>query len=490
MNVISITPIYVMLTSLIAIFPIGIFSKTPNLREAVTFIAGAVKLYFVFSMLPTILEGKTIDYELISILPNLSIAFKVDGFGLLFAFVASSLWIVTSLYSIGYMRGTKEHSQTRFFSFFALALSATMGVAFSANLFTMYLFYEILSLSTYPLVTHHQDAEAKTGGRTYLCYLLGTSIAFLLPAMIMTYLISGTLDFSATGVFLQQLPMEWLSLLFFLFIFGFAKSGIMPFHSWLPGAMVAPTPVSALLHAVAVVKVGVFCVVRVVTGVFGVQLLSSTNLPIILSIIAAITIIVSSCIALSQDNLKRLLAFSTIGQLSYIILGVSLLSVAGIKASMMHIVMHAFGKITLFFCAGAIYVATGKKKISQMKGIAHYMPFTMTAFLLGALSIIGFPPLGGFLSKFYLIIGALDAKQTWVMIILLISSFLNAAYFFPIIYKAFFLKPDTSDHKFKEAPFCAMLPPVITALFSVGFFFYPDLILKLTEVMITVSLKL
>ena len=482
-----------MLISALAIIPICLSHRFPNLRESWTFLAAFLKLGFLLWMLPSVLDGNTFNYTLIEFLPGLSLSFKVDAFSMLFALVASSLWIVTSIYSIGYMRPTKEHAQTRFFSFFALALSTTLGVAFSANLFTLYIFYELLSLSTYPLVAHHQDKEARGGARKYLSYLLGSSIALLLPAMILTYLITGTLEFNGQGVFLENIPhYSLLATLFFMFIFGFAKSGIMPLHAWLPGAMVAPTPVSALLHAVAVVKVGVFCTFRVITGIFGIPLLEMMNLGFILSIIAAATIIISSLIALSQDNLKRLLAFSTIGQLSYIILGAALLTPAGLTGSMLHIVMHAFGKITLFFCAGAIYVASGKKYISQMKGIGRKMPFTMFAFTLGAFSIIGFPPLGGFISKFTLVIGSLQADQAWIIMILLISSFLNAAYFLPIIYKAFFLKPDDeaiNSPEIKEAPLCAMLPPVITALCSILLFFYPSVFAELVNVMLTLNLR-
>ena len=218
-------------------------------------------------------NGKEVAITLAPVLPGAPLALKVDAFGLLFALVSSSLWIVTSAYSIGYMRGLDEHSQTRYFCFFAVALSATIGVAFSANLFTMYLFYEMLSLATYPLVTHHQDAEARSSGRKYLFYIMGTSIALALPAMIIAYQQAGTLAFSPTGFLAGKVSPVMAGVLLFMFIFGFAKAGIMPVHSWLPAAMVAPTPVSALLHAVAVVKVGAFSILRIITGVFGVDLL-------------------------------------------------------------------------------------------------------------------------------------------------------------------------------------------------------------------------
>jgi multicomponent Na+:H+ antiporter subunit D len=446
------------------------------MREAWTFLAGIIKFCLVISMLPHILDGGTIEYSIIAVLPGLAIKLKVDAMGMLFALVSSSLWIATSAYSIGYMRGLSEHSQTRYFAFFAVALSATIGVAFSANLFTMYLFYEMLSLATYPLVTHHQDEEARISGRKYLGFILGTSIGFVLPAMLISYFAAGTLDFGAQGILAGHFSKPALTVLLLMFVFGFAKAGIMPFHAWLPAAMVAPTPVSALLHAVAVVKVGVFSIFRVITGVFGTHLLQSLDLGTMLCYIAAFTILTASLIALSQDGLKRRLAFSTIGQLSYIVLGASLLSPKALTGGMMHIAMHAFGKITLFMCAGAIFVATGKKYISEMVGIGKRMPVTMTAFLIGSLSVIGLPPTGGFISKWFLVLGTLEADQIVMLVVLLGSSLLNAAYFLPVVYRAFFCTPEESmfENKVQEAPIWCVVPLVVTAIGSIGLFFFPQ----------------
>ncbi|RLB88608.1 MAG: monovalent cation/H+ antiporter subunit D family protein, partial [Deltaproteobacteria bacterium] len=388
----SIKPLLAVLVSLLVIPALVSSSAKPNARESWTFVAGIIKFLIVLSMLPVILQGKQIGLTLFEIVPGADIAFRVDGLGMLFALVASSLYIITSIYSIGYMRGLNEHGQTRFVCFFALAISATIGAAFSANLLTLYLFYEVLSLATYPLVAHHQDEKSKVSGRRYLTFILGTSIGLVLPAMIYCYHITGTLEFSNAGIFTDQLSKPAAIVLLLMFVFGFAKAGIMPFHSWLPAAMVAPTPVSALLHAVAVVKVGVFSIVRVMTGIFGIDLLTKFNLGIIVMIIASTTILIASCIALSQDELKRRLAYSTISQLSYIIFGVALLSPQGLLGGVIHIAMHAFGKITLFFCAGAIFAATGKKYISQMSGLGKKMPFTYAAFFIGALGVIGLPP--------------------------------------------------------------------------------------------------
>ena len=490
-NTTSFIPVLACLASLLAVLPIVLLRSKPNLREGATFVAAFLKFGLVVSMVPTILAGTTISYTLWEIVPNLTIGFRVDGLGMLFGLVASSLWIVTSLYSIGYMRGLKEHSQTRFYSFFAISLSATIGVAFAANLFTLYLFYEMLSLATYPLVTHHQDKEARTGGRTYLTYLLTTSVGFVLPAMIFVFVKSGSsMEFSSEGFLSGHISSTEALVILLLFTFGFAKSGLMPFHSWLPGAMVAPTPVSALLHAVAVVKVGVFCILRVYTGVFGTDYLQSLELGVIVAWIAAFTIIVSSLIALTQDNLKRRLAFSTVGQLSYIILGAALLSDRAVTGSMTHIAMHAVGKITLFMCAGAIFVATGKKYISQMDGLGRKMPITFAAFSIGALSVIGLPPTGGLISKFYLVTGAMDAGQSALLVVFLVSTILNAAYLLPIGYRAFFPKdPALATEPFswkntKEAPLACVLPLCITSVLAFVLFLKPQLLLKLAGLMV------
>ncbi|MCF8106118.1 MAG: monovalent cation/H+ antiporter subunit D family protein [Desulfohalobiaceae bacterium] len=484
-QLISIRPLLAVLVSLCVVPVLLSASNRPNVREGWTFLAGIVKFLLVVSMLPAVLQGKELACTLVQIAPGAALSFRVDGLGLLFALVASFLWLVTSLYSIGYMRGLKEHGQTRYFSFFALALSATIGVAFSANLLTLYLFYEILSLATYPLVTHHQDREARISGRKYLVFILGTSIGLVLPAMLFCYHLTGTLEFSTQGIFSGQLSKPALTVLLLMFVFGFAKAGMMPFHSWLPAAMVAPTPVSALLHAVAVVKVGVFSIVRVLTGIFGLELLSLHDLGTIVAGLASITIVGGSLIALSQDELKRRLAFSTISQLSYIVLGVALLTPAGVLGGVIHIAMHAFGKITLFFCAGAIFVASGKKSISQMDGLGKRMPLTFAAFFVGALGVIGLPPSGGFFSKWFLVLGSIDSGQTFFLFVLLLSSFLNGFYFLPIVYRGFFAgsrQGGQDSPGIREAPLCCLVPLLITAILSMALFFYPDIFVQLIKI--------
>ncbi len=482
-TIVSIKPLVAILVSLLGSLLIISAGKNPNLRESCTFLIAFIKLGIVVSMLPVVLGGKTIYYSLVEVLPGVGITFKVDPLGLLFALVASSLWIVTTFYSIGYMRPLKEHSQTRFFAFFALALSSAVGVAFSGNILTLYLFYEMLSLSTYSLVTHHQDKEARYAGRKYLTYLMGTSIGFFLPAVILTYVFTGTLDFANQGILTGKASDTMLIVTFVLYIAGIGKSAIMPIHSWLPSAMVAPTPVSALLHAVAVVKVGVFSVLRICFNVFGINLMHALSLDVFLIYFISVTIIIGSLFALRQDDLKARLAYSTVSQLSYIVMGGGLLSVIGMSGGVVHIVMHAFGKITLFFCAGAILVNTGLKKISEMKGIGRKMPITMAAFFFGSLSVIGIPPFGGFISKWYLALGAIDIHQIPILVVLLTSSLLNAAYFLPIAYNAFFSTGSNFDEStsMSEAPFFAVAPPVFTAFVSFLLFVFPSFFLELAK---------
>ncbi len=478
----SLQPLLAVVAPLVAV-PGILSARTPNLREAWSFAASALLLVAVGSMVPGVAAGKTYYWLVANVLPGAPIAFRADALGMLLALVSSALWLVTSIYSIGYMRGNKEHAQSRFFGYFAVAIFCTVGVAFSANLLTMYLFYELLSFSTYPLVAHHQDEGSRKAGRKYLTFIVGTSIGLVLPSMIAIYQLTGNLDFATGGINLSTAQSSASTLLFLLLVFGFAKAALIPVHAWLPAAMVAPTPVSSLLHAVAVVKVGVFCILRVVTGVFGVETLLGLGLNHLLTCIAATTMILASLIALTQDGLKRRLAYSTIGQLSYIALGAGLMNEAGLTGGMLHIVMHAFGKITLFFCAGAIYVATGEKYISRMGGIGRRMPWTMAAFFIGSLSITGIPLTGGFVSKWFLLEGCVSSAQWWLAGALLFSSLLNAAYFFPIVYRAWFCPPGegTYEGPVQEAPLACVAPLLVTAGISIVLFFYPDPFLNLAR---------
>lgn len=478
---ISHIPLYAVLVSMAAAPLILLSSSKPNLRETWTIAAAGIKFLLVLSLLPGALEGRSAVLHLLEIAPGIDLALKADPFGVFFALIASGLWIFTSFYSIGYVRGNNEHKQTRYFASFAMCLSATMGIAFSANLLTFIIFYEILTISTYPLVIHKETKEAISGGRQYLLYTL-TAGLLLIAAAAFTYLVAGTMDFKAGGLFGDVvLSQGAMTVLFFLFLGGVGvKAGIMPLHSWLPVAMVAPTPVSALLHAVAVVKSGVFGVIRVVGFVFGPEVMAAYGLNIILATFAGATILIASLIAFKQDNLKRRLAYSTVGHLSYIVLGAALLSPAGFLGGMMHIATHATMKITLFFCAGAIYVNLHRENISQLNGIAKIMPWTMGAFIIGSLGLAGVPPINGFVSKWFLGMGALQADQTVVLGIFVISGLLNAGYFFPIIYRAFFMKGEGLEGH-GEAPVFMVVPLVLTAILSLLFGLRPDLFFHFYE---------
>tara|TARA_B100000745_G_scaffold298700_1_gene247937 strand:- start:457 stop:1620 length:1164 start_codon:yes stop_codon:yes gene_type:complete len=381
------------------------------------------------------------------------------------------------------MRGHHEKNQTRFFVFFSLAITGALGVAFARNVFTLFVFYEFLTLSTYPLVTHHGDEKARRAGRTYLGILIGTSVVLLLLGIVWTWQLTGTLEFTKGGILHATSAFDekpWLvGVLLALYCFGTGKAALMPFHRWLPGAMVAPTPVSALLHAVAVVKAGVFTVLKVVVYIFGIDFLRETNASEWLMYVAGATSITASLIAMTKDNLKARLAYSTIGQLSYIVLGASLMNGDGVVGAGLHIAMHAFGKITLFFCAGAIMVALHKTEISDMRGIGRQMPITMGAFFIASLSIIGLPPLGGMWSKWYLVAGTLEAGFYFATITLLLSSLLNIAYLVPISINAFFSPTTNGDSECREAPWACVIPLVLTATLSVVLFLYPDALLLL-----------
>lgn len=476
-----------------AIF-ILVFSRRPNLREGVTLLASLLQFSIVFSMVSKVLSGETIQSYLFPVIPGIHFGFRVDAFGLMFALTASFLWILVSIYSIGYMRALQEHAQTRYYFCFALAILGAVGVALSGNLVTFYVFYEILTVSTYPLVAHEQSSEALFAGRKYLAYLL-TSGIFLLAAIVLTYSTAQTTDFSPKGILsLASSSRSTLIFMFTFFILGFVKAAYMPFHSWLPTAMIAPTPVSALLHAVAVVKAGVFGIVRTVCYIYGIDLMRQLGLGGMLASFAALTMIGASLFAIAQDNLKKRLAYSTISQLSYIIFGAALLSPMGITGAMIHIPFHGFMKITLFLCAGSILVASGKKNISEMAGIGRRMPITMFAFVVGSFGMSGLPPVSGFVSKWFLGLGTLEAGNLSFLFVLLMSSFMDAVYFFPIIHTAFFGRPaDTESrmhetNRIEEAPMSMVIPLSITAFFSVVFTFpnpATDLLLRLARMAVS-----
>jgi multicomponent Na+:H+ antiporter subunit D len=464
-----------LLLPLLGALGIALLGRWPNVRD--TFMVGSAVAVFacVLGLLPAVQAGGRPELALLSVMPGLDLAFRIEPLGMVFALVASGLWILTSIYAIGYMRGAHEKHQTRFYACFSIAIFAAIGVAFAQNMFTLFVLYEVLSLSTYPLVAHKGSEEAKRGARIYLGLLLGTSIGLMLPAMIATWWLAGTLDFQPGGVMAGLVPASIGSLLLLLYMFGIGKAALMPFHRWLPAAMVAPTPVSALLHAVAVVKAGVFTVLKVSTYLFGLDYLDTLWSSDLIMWVAAFTLLAASVVALHKTNLKARLAYSTVSQLSYIVLGAMLASQLATVGGGMHIVMHAFGKITLFFCAGAIYVAAHKTEIHELDGLGRKMPVTMLAFLLGALSVIGAPPLGGLWSKWHLMLGAVEAGHAIMIGVLLLSTLLNIAYLLPPVVRAFLLPPPKGTPAgIEEAPLMCLVPLSLTALGALALFFLAD----------------
>lgn len=465
---------------------IGATDRFPNLRDALSLLIATALCTLAVWLLLDHVAGGIAQLQLTPIVQGLPILFVAEPIGLVFAVLASALWIVITAYSIGYMRKNNEPHQTRFYSCFAIAMASTMGIALAGNLLTLFLFYEILTLSTYPLVVHHETDAARRAGRVYLGLLLSSSILFLLPAIIWTWFLAGTLDFTRGGILAGKIEGTQAAILFALFLFGAGKAALMPLHRWLPAAMIAPTPVSAFLHAVAVVKAGVFTILKVGVYIFGVGFLASVQASEWMLWVSAFSLIAASVIALGKDDLKARLAYSTIAQLAYVTMGVCLATVMGMVGGAMQLVTHALGKITLFMCAGAIYLATGKTRISDMRGLGRVMPFTFGAFLLGALSIIGVPPLGGAWSKWFLMMGASDAGHLAAIGIWMLSSLLSLAYLIPLVARGFFLplqeeedRPQAQGReisvirlaRLREAPLWCIVPACITALLSVLIYF-------------------
>ena len=451
--------------------------RRANLREAMTLGGAAATFLSILPFVEPVLAGERPRLVLGEMMPGLALVLEFEPLGLLFALIASGLWLVSGVYSIGYMRGNDEVHQTRFYVCFALAIASAIGVALAGNLLTLYLFYEALTLITWPLVTHHGDAEAQRGGRTYLGVLLASSLLFLLPAMAATWWLSGTLDFRPGGILAGHASGGAAAGLLALYAFGIGKAALMPIHRWLPAAMVAPTPVSALLHAVAVVKAGVFSIVKVVVYVFGLDF--GAEAFTWLTWVAGFTIVAASIVALRSDNLKRRLAYSTVSQLSYVVLAAAVLTPLSLAGAVLHIAAHAFGKITLFFAAGAVYTAAHKTEVSQLDGVGRRMPWTFAAFGVGALSMIGLPPAAGFVSKWYIVSGALAAEHWLALAVISASTLLNAGYFLPIVYRAFFKEGKDEDHG--EAPWTMVAALVATAALTVAMFFWAELPLALAR---------
>lgn len=471
---------------LVATLAIAVAKERPNIRETISLSVSAFLLVMIYTLYQDSAAGNTSQVIWLDMLPGLSISFATEPLGLLFALMASFLWLVTNVYSIGYMRRNQEKHQTRFYQFFSISIAAVMGISFADNLFTLYIFYELLTLSTYPLVTHKGNSKAKQGGRVYLAILLSTSIVFFLLAIVGTWLVGGTLDFTSGGIFTSPSSPPWataaIAFLLPLFIFGIGKAAIFPFHRWLPAAMVAPTPVSALLHAVAVVKGGVFTILKVCIYIFGLESLQALATTQALLYLAGFSVFVAALVAMRQDNLKKRLAYSTVSQLGYITIGALLANSAGVIGATMQMVIHAFGKITLFFCAGAILIMTKKTNISDMRGIGHQMPITMGAFFIASLSIIGLPPTAGMWSKWFLLQGTIAAEQWLLMVTLGLSSLLSILYLLPISLRAFFAKPIHQQHSSAtlEAPLPVLIAICICAAGCLILFLFPQPLYQLS----------
>lgn len=477
MTIISIRPFLAVGISLLAALLIMFSGKKPNLREGWTVGAAIIKVALIFSMVPAVVAGNVYEYTLFNITDTVGFTLRTDAAGMIFACVSSFLWIPVAFYSIGYMRGHHEKEQTGFFAAFAVCLSAAIGIALSANLITFFVFFELLTIATYPLVFHSRTDEAKFSGRKYLIYTLVSGQLFLVGIGIVYYLTGGNVDFAAGGILTADMaPAGLLAILFVMLIAGGAvKAGLMPIHGWLPSAMVAPTPVSALLHAVAVVKAGAFAVIRIIGYVFGPQLLAQLGAAEVLAWFAVATILISSLIAMKQDNLKRRLAYSTVGQLSYVILGAAILAPLSIAGAFFHIVAHAAMKITLFMCAGAIIVTTHKENISEMKGLGKRMPITMACFTIASLGIAGMPFVVGFLSKWNILLGAMQMNQPLYLAVLVASALLALSYLMPVCYIAFFKKNEEGNfQKYGEANKFMLLPICLTAIVSVVLGIFPN----------------
>jgi multicomponent Na+:H+ antiporter subunit D len=474
MNATAALPVGALMSSLLAaVIIFAIPERRRALRTTVNLAAATVKLMLVGVMVGSVFRGA--QYEVhFGVLPGIDFVMQADALAVMFAGLSALLWLFTTIYAVGYLEDSPNRS--RFFGFFSLCVSSTFGIAMAGNLFTFLVFYEMLTLSTYPLVVHRGTAEALQAGRKYLLYTL-TGGLVLMVGVVWLHGVAGDLPFRAQGHFGAEAPAstETLAGIFFLLLGGLAvKAAVVPLHGWLPAAMVAPAPVSALLHAVAVVKAGAFGIIRVVYDVFGTRFVYREELLLPVQWLATVTILYGSLRALQQTSLKRRLAFSTISQLSYIVLGVSLMGPVGTAGALVHLIHQGLMKITLFFCAGNYAETAGVHRIDELNGLGRRMPVTTVAFTVGALGMIGVPPMAGFVSKWTLGSGALAAGMDWGVAVLLASSLLNAAYFLPLLQRLWFesspdqgratsqtgrLEPETSRW--------LLWPPILTAASTV-----------------------
>lgn len=458
----------------------------PTRAEFWSFAAAGLTLLATAGLFAGVKAGREASLTLLSFAPGLDLTLRVDGFGLTFALLASALWILTTLFSTGYVRDNTLKHRSRYYACFAASIGTALGVAFSGNLLTFLLFYEALTLATYPLVLHKETPEAARAARRYLVFALSGGVLLTIAA-VWIHALTGTLAFVPGGFMQGAAGPAVLGIVFLCAIIGTGiKAAIMPFHSWLPAAMVAPSPVSALLHAVAVVKAGVFGCMRVLGFVFGPESLAHVPWSRILLAFCVATIVIGSLVALRQQNLKRRLAYSTIVHLSYIVFGAALLTPDGFTGALLHMVNHGLAKITLFLCAGAIYATHHYTEVGQLKGLARRMPWTCAAFTIGSLSLVGVPGLSGFIGKLFLARGAVDAQETVYAFVLIGASLFTAAYLLPVI-RAFYFEdppprqtaPEASGEGEAapgEARRALRIPLIATALLVVAFGAVPPLV--------------
>jgi multicomponent Na+:H+ antiporter subunit D len=461
----SIRPALSVLAAFLGAFLVLFISN--KYRKYLVLAASIFDSIVVLSLLPPVLNKEVIEYTAPSILnisPTLTVFFRVDPLGEFFSLLSTLMWVLITIYTIGYVREGRMRNQARFFFAFTMAVAAGIGLGYSGNFFTFFIFYEILSISIYPLIIHHETDDAMRAGRKYLLYSLFGGV-LILGSTALTHILAGILTFSNVGVLQGTASNVTLRLLFAAFIVGFGvKSAIMPLHGWLPSSMIAPIPANALLTTV---EAGVFGIARLVYNIYGVELMKELNLWLPLAYTATVTIIVASIYAMRQDNLKQRLAYSTVSQLSYVVLGIALLTPSGAIGGLIHIAHQAVMKNTLFFAAGTILLMTGRKNISEFDGLASSMPLTMGAFTIAALGVIGFPPLAGFITKWYLALGTMEAGQTLFLVVILVSAFLNAIYYLPPIYMAYFKKSAEPAEGKCDPPAFMLWPMIITALYVI-----------------------
>ena len=450
----------------------------PDVRETLTLVAGVALSIVTISIFVRIGQGYEVSVTLVEPAPGLPVLFRVEPLGALFAVMASLLWSVNSLFSIGYMRGRREAAQTRFYVCFALAMFGVMGIATAGNLFTLFIFYEILTFATYPLVTHSGTLAARRSGRIYLLTLVGASVLLLLPGIVGVQAVAGSTDFEPGGLLNGRISDVYGSILLLLLVFGSAKAALIPLHGWLPSAMVAPAPVSALLHAVAVVKAGVFTVLKVSAYTFGPDLIATLSSATWVLWVSAGTIVVASVVAMGRKDLKARLAWSTVGQLAYIVSAAMLPVASGLVAGGLHMVFHAVAKITLFMCAGAIYVATGVGRVTDMAALGRRMPLVFSVFLVAALAVTGLPPTAIMWSKFLLMSSSFEAGQWLTAGAFVVSSLLSLVYLAPVALAALFAPAGASaDREFIHpggTPATIIVSLCITAASCVLLFFVAD----------------